>query len=159
WAALRAVEEACSERGLTLADCTVAVVGATGAIGHALAMLCAEQARELILVGNPRAAGASMQKLSAVADDCKRRLAHLAAGGRRFPRGGIGDRAVSASSAAVSDAMLPGCTVTTDIDRELPKALVVIAATNAVAPFIAARHLREGALVCDVSRPFNVTPD
>jgi predicted amino acid dehydrogenase len=26
-------------------------------------------------------------------------------------------------------------------------------------PFIASQHLRHGALVCDVSRPFNIPPD
>ena len=50
-------------------------------------------------------------------------------------------------------------TITTDIDQHLPRAHVVLAATNAVQPFIASRHLRSGALVCDVSRPFNVAPD
>ena len=35
----------------------------------------------------------------------------------------------------------------------------MLSATSAVQPFIASRHLREGALVCDVSRPFNLAPD
>ena len=36
WAALRSVELACAEEGRKLAQSTVAVVGANGAIGHAL---------------------------------------------------------------------------------------------------------------------------
>jgi predicted amino acid dehydrogenase len=36
-----------------MADCTVAIVGANGAIGHALSLLFAERAGELMLVGNP----------------------------------------------------------------------------------------------------------
>jgi predicted amino acid dehydrogenase len=35
----------------------------------------------------------------------------------------------------------------------------VLTATNAVLPFISPRHLRQGALVCDVSRPFNIAPN
>lgn len=50
-------------------------------------------------------------------------------------------------------------TITTDIDQHLPRAHVVLSATSAVQPFIASRHLRDGALVCDVSRPFNLAPD
>ena len=50
-------------------------------------------------------------------------------------------------------------TITTDIDQHLPSAHIVLTATNAVAPFIASRHLRRGAMVCDVSRPFNIAPD
>jgi predicted amino acid dehydrogenase len=49
--------------------------------------------------------------------------------------------------------------ITTDIDRDLPRANVVLTATNAVMPFIGSQHLRHGALVCDVSRPFNIPPD
>jgi acetylornithine/succinyldiaminopimelate/putrescine aminotransferase/predicted amino acid dehydrogenase len=158
WAAVRAIEEACNEHGRSLADCRVAVVGATGAIGHALALLCAEQAGELILVGNPRSGEASMRKLSEIALDCKRHLAGLAAGGRRFPHGGLAARAFG-TSPTDSDAVLPGITVTTDIDRDLPRAHVVLTATNAVVPFISAKHLREGALICDVSRPHNVAPN
>jgi predicted amino acid dehydrogenase len=50
-------------------------------------------------------------------------------------------------------------TITTDIDQHLPRAHIVLSATSAVQPFIASRHLREGALVCDVSRPFNLAPE
>ena len=50
-------------------------------------------------------------------------------------------------------------TITTDIDKHLPRAHIVLTATNAILPFISAPHLRKGALVCDVSRPFNLAPD
>ena len=36
WSAMRAVEAACDKHGIALGDCKVAIVGATGAIGHAL---------------------------------------------------------------------------------------------------------------------------
>ena len=35
----------------------------------------------------------------------------------------------------------------------------MLTATSAVLPFISARHMRKGVMVCDVSRPLNVAPD
>lgn len=154
WVAVRALEAACADHGVVLADCTVAIVGAAGAIGHALSLLCAERAAELILVGNPQAAEASVGRLRIVAEDCRRHVSALAARGRKFRPGTLAEQL--ARRPAEADA---GVTITTDIDRHLPRAHVVLTATNAVAPFIAPRHLRNGALVCDVSRPFNVAPD
>ena len=133
WAALRALERACADSGTRLGDSTVAIVGATGAIGHALSLLFAERVAKLILIGNPNATAASLGRLDAVARDCER---HAVALGRSTP----------------------AIEVTTRIDDALPRAGVVLAATSAVAPFIASRHLRQNAIVCDISRPFNLTP-
>ena len=158
WTAIRSVEAACAKHGLALAECTVAVVGASGAIGHALSLLCAERAAQLILVGNPLATEASLGKLREVADDCRRHVAARAAAGREFTPGTWAARiAGGGTSAPRSEDM--GMTITTDIDQHLPQAHIVLSATSAVQPFIASRHLREGALVCDVSRPFNLAPD
>jgi acetylornithine/succinyldiaminopimelate/putrescine aminotransferase/predicted amino acid dehydrogenase len=160
WAAIRAVEAACAEHGRALADCTVAVVGATGVIGHALSLLCAERAGRLILIGNPRAAEASLGKLRGVAEDCRRHVALLAGAGRVFPPASLAARIVwGASDTAPACDTDAGMIITTDIDQHLPRADIVLTATNAVLPFIASRHLRSGALVCDVSRPFNIAPD
>jgi predicted amino acid dehydrogenase len=158
WTAIRSVEAACAKYGFALGDCTVAIVGATGAIGHALSLLCAERAAELILIGNPLATEASLGKLREVAEDCRRHVTTRAAAGREFTPGTLAARIAHGRTSAPphGDA---GMTITTDIDRNLPRAHVVLAATNAVQPFIASHHLRSGALVCDVSRPFNVVPD
>jgi acetylornithine/succinyldiaminopimelate/putrescine aminotransferase/predicted amino acid dehydrogenase len=157
WVAMQALEAACADQGVSLADRTVAVVGATGAIGHALSLLCAERAAELILIGNPQVADASVGRLRLVAEDCERHVRALAAAGRKFRPGTFAERVLRRPAAAANaDA---GITVTTDIDQHLPRAHAVLTATNAVLPFISARHLRKGALVCDISRPFNVAPD
>ena len=71
WAAMRAVEAVCASHSLALADCTAAIVGAAGAIGHALSLLCSERMAQLILIGNPRAGEASIGKLRGVAEDCE----------------------------------------------------------------------------------------
>jgi acetylornithine/succinyldiaminopimelate/putrescine aminotransferase/predicted amino acid dehydrogenase len=161
WAALHSVEAACAKHGLDMADCTVAIVGAKGAIGHALSLLFAERAGELMLVGNPRNPEASVRKLRRVATDCRRYVTSLAAGGREFAPGTLAAEIVSRriSESAAKSELETKVTLTTDINQHLPRAHIVLTATKAVLPFIASRHLRNGAMVCDVSRPFNVAPD
>ncbi len=158
WAAIRSVELACAQHGLHFGQCTVAIVGATGAIGHALSLLCAERAAELILVGNPRSAETSMVKLQEVAQDCREHVARLG-GARR----GVSFQTCAKGhhlSATDSTSELPGrISITTDIDHDLPRAQIVLAATNAILPFIGSRHLGRGALVCDISRPANIMSD
>ena len=156
WAALRSVELACAEEGRNLAQSTVAVVGANGAIGHALSKFFAERAGELILVGNPRNPEASLRKLQRVAKDCRRHLARLAAAGREFARGSLAAELAARPDDADLESLI---TLTTDIDQHLPRAHVVLTATKEVLPFIKSCHLRERAMVCDVSRPFIVAPE
>jgi len=156
WAAMRALEAACTKHGVSLADCTVAIVGATGAIGHALSFLCAERVSELILIGNPHV-DASIGRLQLVAQQCRQHVTFLGVSGHRFRLGTLADGLLRRADAAT--AYLDGAlTITTDIDRHLPRAHIVLTATSAVLPFITARHLRSGAMVCDVSRPFNIAP-
>jgi acetylornithine/succinyldiaminopimelate/putrescine aminotransferase/predicted amino acid dehydrogenase len=157
WVAVQALEAACARHGMSLPDCTVAVVGAAGAIGYALGLLCAERAAELILIGNPDAVEASTARLRLVADDCERHVASLAVSGRRFAPGTFAQRCTRRPTPSAN--VDGGITITTDIDRHLPRADVVVTATNAVLPFISARHLRKCAMVCDVSRPFNIAPN
>jgi predicted amino acid dehydrogenase len=135
-----------------LADCKVAIVGATGAIGHALSLLCAERVAELILIGNPLVE-TSLDRLRIVAEDCRQHIAFRATSGHEFQRGSVAERFVGRPAIAIADA---GVTITTDIEQHLPRAHIVLTATSAVQPFISARHLQNGAMVCDVSRPFNV---
>ena len=78
-----------------------------------------------------------------------------AAGGKFFP----GTLAARIDRGRVSAPADSGMTITTNIEEHLHRAHIVLTATNAVLPFIASRHLRGGALVCDVSRPFNIAPD
>jgi len=137
-----------------LANCTVAIVGATGAIGHALSLLCVERVAELILLGNPQVE-TSIGRLERVAQDCKRHVEFRATAGHRFHPGTVAERFVSQPAVAATGPGM-GVTVTTDIERQLSRAHIVLTATSAVHPFISARHLRNGAMVCDVSRPFNV---
>jgi acetylornithine/succinyldiaminopimelate/putrescine aminotransferase/predicted amino acid dehydrogenase len=161
WAAMRAVEAVCAKRGLALANATVAVVGAAGAIGHALSLLCSERVARVILIGNPRAGEASIGNLRAVADDCERHVTLLAGKKTKFPAGSLAERLMQREPARQQGGcdLDPAMTVTIDLDKHLPTADIVFTATSAVLPFISSHHLRKHAIVCDVSRPFNIASD
>ena len=49
------------------------------------------------------------------------------------------------------------CRVATDLDRELPHAEIIVTVTSSVDAVIEPRHLRPGAIVCDVARPRDVS--
>lgn len=156
WAAVQAVEAVCRETGIELADATVAVIGATGAIGRAIALLCAERAGRLILIGNPVSREPNQARLRAVAIDCRDHRAVLGDQpyGRRDRTCEVAQTSVPVRTPADTNEWV---TVTSDIDHYLPDADVVFAATSAVQSFISAQHLRKRAIVCDVSRPFNLS--
>src|SRR5262249_38899009 len=132
WSAQQAIQEDCARRGVPLARSTVAIVGATGAIGHVLSLLLAECVGRLILVGNPKAPESSLWRLREVADDCAQHVARLAADGRRFPPG--------SAARGLLDGVDPAALIeaTTDLERRLPQADVVVAATSTTTTFIAA---------------------
>jgi len=102
-----------------LASSTVAVVGATGAIGSICAQLLAADSGNMVLVGR------RTEKLQEVAT-------------------------------AVRQQGCPNVTVTANMD-ELAKAHFIITVTSAVDTIIEPQHLRRGAVVCDVSRPRDVS--
>ena len=74
-----------------------AIVGGTGAIGRAMALLLAEDVGRLILIGNPdRAVEVSRRRLLAVAGDVCRHLAVRYHEGQRFAHGSLGSRLLAA---------------------------------------------------------------
>src|SRR6202048_1876851 len=161
WVAMRAVEAVWGSRGFALATSRVAVVGAAGAIGHALTLLCSERIGQMILIGNPRAGEASIGNLRAVVQDCERHVTSLSGKKGKFPTGSLAQRLIrreSAGQMAGSDPD-PAMIVTVDLDQYLPTADIIFTATSAVLPFISSRHLRKDAIGCDVSRPFHIASD
>jgi predicted amino acid dehydrogenase len=59
----------------------------------------------------------------------------------------------------VADALPPSTNIgiTTDLDTVLPQADIIVTVTSAVDAVIEPHHLRPGAVVCDVSRPRDVS--
>lgn len=117
--AVRAIQEAAVLLNKPLASSTIAVVGATGAIGSICAQLLASDCGEMILIGR------RTEKLQTVAT-------------------------------AVQQQGCTNVTVTADMGS-LTKAHFIITVTSAVEAIIEPRHLRRGAVVCDVSRPRDVS--
>jgi predicted amino acid dehydrogenase len=158
---MQSIEAGCAQQDVAIEDCTIAILGANGAIGQALSLLFAERAGQLILIGNPQNPEASLRKLRRVANSCRKHVTSLAASGRTFAPGSLAAEIASRpASASAHDAEIETrITLTTDFEQYLPKAHVILTATKSVLPFIASRHLREGAFVCDVSRPFNILPE
>jgi acetylornithine/succinyldiaminopimelate/putrescine aminotransferase/predicted amino acid dehydrogenase len=118
------IERALARASRRLEDCRVSIVGATGSIGRALALMLASRVRQLTLIGNPTHAAESMRRLSKIASETR-----------------VEERiAVTCSS-----------------EEWLPQSDVVITATSSVFELVRSEDLRPGAVVCDISRPWNIS--
>ena len=168
--AVEAVYMAVERLGTRLPEATIAVVGATGSIGRATAILLAEGVGRLVLIGNPSHPDASRRRLLKVAGDAIAHLAGLAREGHRFAPGTIGHRLIALGplpeEGAAPEAWqgLAGrleeagaLAITTEIDAALPSADLVVTATSSAEDLVTPANLKFGAAVCDISRPPNVS--
>lgn len=171
-AAIEAVLEAAERMGEDLAQMTAAVVGAAGSIGRGTALLLAPDVRELILVGNPRSGERGMERLGHVAAEVFQSLQIEAADGREFAEGSIGhwlaqQKHVPAHDVDVEQFVHFAETVLTEDDcpirltvdtgEALRQAHMVVLATSSADEFVTPDMLRHGAVICDMSRPPNVS--
>ncbi len=169
----QSIEEALRQMGRSLAESTVAVVGAAGSIGRAISILLARDAGKLILIGNPSDSVAGKRRIMKVAGEILYRLwqsARQQQQGAEFAEGSLAARLASrlpgsgaqwtkAEWVKLAEAVEPlnllyaGC----DSKRLLPLADVIVTATSAVDHIVTSEHLKEGAVVCDISRPGNIS--
>jgi acetylornithine/succinyldiaminopimelate/putrescine aminotransferase/predicted amino acid dehydrogenase len=169
--AKNAVLRTCRDRGLGLDAATLGIVGAAGMIGRATALLLAEHVGRLVLVGNDRYPERTRTRLREVGMAVVRRLWEERERRRPFAPGSLAGRVIARGSSPSGDGKAPDfagwfdlaeregdIVITHDHAADLPRADVVIAATSSVRAFIGAQHLKHGAIVCDVARPFNVDP-
>ncbi len=117
--AAQATREAAQRMNLDLSQSTVAVVGASGAIGGAVAELLAPQAGQMLLIGRNQGRLVEMRE-------------------RVVQRG--------CSTVTLSDDVLA-----------IRNAEVIITVTSAGGNLVRPEMLRSGAVVCDVSRPRDVS--
>jgi len=155
----QSVIEMLGRRGMTLSDVTVAIVGATGSIGTGLVHLFASSVRKLILVGNPENHDSSVARMK---DSALHALYHEHETLRGIVPREKGKLALEAQRmrSGARPQQLPGpelIELSTDWDSVLPQADVVVTATNSPRAMIEPRHLKRGAVVCDISRPSNVS--
>lgn len=167
-AAVEAVAAAARRLGLGLERSTAAVVGASGSIGRAVAILLAGDVARLVLVGNPDRPDQSRRRLLRVVADICRHLAGLPAhtpgtlGARLAAFGGwptAGDPPEAFIGRFQQWEASGDCPlrITVDLDALLPAADVVVSATSSTGELVTPGNLKHGALVCDLSRPPNVS--
>ncbi len=151
---------------------TAAIVGAAGSIGRGISLLLSETVPRLILIGNPNNKTSS-ERLHLVAAEIIRYQAALIKQGRPLKPGSMGKLLAQCSTLPAPDAPMEefeefveneGCEralieFSTDIDGVLARADVVISATSATEKVIHADNLKRGAIVCDISRPANVSEE
>lgn len=168
---IEAVTTAAQSLDVTLETSTAAVLGASGAIGKALSTLLAESVQELILIGNPRNAGKSEFRMRKVVVQILQHLRQLADKGHEFAAGTIGDYVRKRQDLPSADADLSEWldyvetllmedapfVITTDAAAHLPKADLIVAATSSPEALITPAMLKWGAVICDLSRPANVS--
>ncbi len=114
-----AILEAAKQLDVPLEKSTLAIVGATGAIGSICAEMLAADVNEMILIGR------RMEKLTQVKQKAQ-------------------------------EAGCSNVTITDDINT-LAQAHFIITVTSAVDTVIEPKHLRKGAVICDVARPRDVS--
>ncbi|RJQ30232.1 MAG: aminotransferase class III-fold pyridoxal phosphate-dependent enzyme [Peptococcaceae bacterium] len=165
-----AVKLAAKRLSLDLGRSTAAVVGATGSIGRALALLLAEEMQRIILIGNARHPKASSRRLRRVGADLCLHLANQLKAGWTPPPAGPGKHLLQLNLPALDasqEEWLPVAeelerngflVITTDIKLALPQAQVVVTATSSVEDLIKPEWVAPGAIICDISKPSNVRP-
>lgn len=128
--AVEALEQAAGARGVRLEAAAAAVIGATGSIGAACAELLAPQVGRMMLIGRP-GSGLAESRLA----QARARVEAAIAPSRREGRVHISTRI-----------------------EDIIEADLVLSATNAARPIIQPRHLKHGAIVCDIALPPDVSP-
>lgn len=158
-ATIEGLRSAAQRRGLDLGSAAVAVVGATGSIGRAVASLLLEEVGRLFLISSPDPMGERRERLEQL---CREIVAEA---GPRLARGrGELARCVAELSARTPDpselvaALVDQgrLTLGAGVDDRLAEVDGVITATSSPEKFLRSRHLKQGALVYDTSEPSNV---
>ena len=171
--AVDAVTQALIKLGEKPQCSTAAIVGATGSIGYGASVLLSEKVSRLILIGNPNNSTSSIRRLRKVAANIYKHLSDLLKKNVVFEPGSIGYLLANSYNLPHSDSSLDEfidfaieldknngpIQITTNIDKMLVYADVVISATSSVGKLIDASNLKPGAIVCDMSRPRNVSED
>ncbi|MDC0707919.1 aminotransferase class III-fold pyridoxal phosphate-dependent enzyme [Stigmatella sp. ncwal1] len=169
-AAVDAVSQAMRGLGTKPAEATAAVVGATGSIGRATAILLAENVGRLLLIGNPAQPERSLHRLRQVAVDLCRSIVQQLHQGTRFEHATLADALQHVGPLPPADAeperfmdLVEGLrqqnrlVLTTDLPLLLSQADLVLTATSSVEALVSPQFLKSHAVVCDLSRPPNVS--
>ncbi len=171
-ASVEAIRKALTLVGQSREQCpSAAIVGATGAIGRAMALLLAENVDRLVLVGNPESSSKQVrERLLVRAADVVRFVAARHAEGATFNSTSLAAAVLElAGPAGVEEAgvneivarleQMGRLVLTQDGKAVLRLARVVVTATSATGTVLGVDDLPPHAVVCDVSRPANVSQE
>ncbi len=170
--AVDAVNTATEKLRVDRSQITAGIVGAAGSIGRGISLLLSETVPRLVLIGNPNNRTAS-ERLHLVAAEIYRYQSALLRQGRPLKPGSMGHLLADCSDLPSPDAPMEAFETfadgegrrrgliefSTDIDSVLARTDVVISATSATEKVIHAGNLKAGAIVCDISRPANVSEE
>jgi acetylornithine/succinyldiaminopimelate/putrescine aminotransferase/predicted amino acid dehydrogenase len=172
-AGVQALDAACVERGIEPARCAAAVIGASGAVGKAIATLLAERVGSLHLVGNPAHPDRSLKRLTDIAASILQHLWREQARGKSFPDGSLAGRLLSRRLTLPADPQpehfrllaqdfiqRDRCIlITTHTPEAITGADLVATATSSVDKLANSHSFKKDAIVCELSRPFNFSED
>lgn len=184
--AMEALAAGAVKMNINLNQARGAVLGATGSIGRACAVMLSEQIANITLLGNPAHVRSSQNRLNSLVAELLNWAWQRSQQGQHTGLAAWLDEAFERAQAAdlpltkdientfrdggqVPYQMLqewcaglkltcPLC-VSLDVDSTLPECQLVVAASNSPEYLIFPHHLRSGAVVCDVARPADVSPE
>ncbi|HAU31167.1 MAG: Ornithine/acetylornithine aminotransferase [Desulfotomaculum sp. 46_296] len=166
-----AIKLAAQRFSLDLAQCTAAVIGATGSIGRLMAILLAEEVQQIVLIGNPRHPQASLRRLRRVAEDICLHLSDQARAGWIPPEGSLGVNLLKMKLPAIESPREEWAGVVDELIRSnsfiltsspkqgISMAQVVVTATSSIEELVKPEWVTPGVIICDISKPSNVSPD
>lgn len=132
-ASVRAVLAAAADRQVQLADSTVAIIGAGGAIGRAIAVALAGRVGTLLLIGRPGSRSTRLDEARSAVDDAVRE-------GPRDDQPWVGTRIEMGDDAPAA----------------ARRASIVVTASSTPHALLRAEDFLAGAIVCDVAQPPNL---
>lgn len=169
-AAIEALDLALGRLGMDLHESEVAIVGAAGAIGGAVASALHEQAGGLVLVGRPGQTGRTKRRLERMVQGWLTRLlavppaspGALVAGILAHPDlprpdAPVGEVRAFAAQLLDENGRRVGLRWSSDIPRAVSAADIIVCTTSSADELILPEHVKGGALLCDMSRPPNVS--
>ncbi|MEN6326194.1 MAG: aminotransferase class III-fold pyridoxal phosphate-dependent enzyme [Syntrophomonas sp.] len=163
-----------------------AVVGATGSIGRACALLLSEQLSRITLLGNPDHFNSSHRRLNSLASEIiklafQRRDAGIMSGlaswldklfndlekNRALLSEKLNEKLLQHEGISLDDLEIIcmelgiDCPlkISLDIPATLPNCDMIVAASSSPEYIIYPQHLQPGTVVCDVARPADVAPE
>ena len=160
-----------------LEDCTICIVGASGAIGRAMALSLSKKAGRVVLIGNPKREKQSLIKLKSISHEIVSDIVGTYKNDNN--KNSELKNIYSAVVGIIKESIDKNCNekdfvdlvsnklieiqerfvLTVDRDTYLSKADIIICATSSTENLFDKNTLKTNAIICDISRPMNIDKD